>query len=65
MIKNIFGNSLSQWIADYGLHGEHTVLGGGGWVLPYKGLMGTCGQPGYVFQDFCLKTGYQIYHVLS
>ena len=26
-------------------------------VLPYKGLMGTCGQPGYVFQDFCLKQG--------
>ena len=30
---------------------------GGGVVLPYKGLMGTCGQPGYVFQDFCLKQG--------
>ena len=31
---------------------------GVGWgVLPYKGLMGTCGQPGYVFQDFCLKQG--------
>ena len=29
----------------------------GGVVLPYKGLMGTCGQPGYVFQDFCLKQG--------
>ena len=28
-----------------------------GRVLPYKGLMGTCGQPGYVFQDFCLKQG--------
>ena len=28
--------------------------GGGGGVLPYKGLMGTCGQPGYVFWDFCL-----------
>ena len=28
-----------------------------GGVLPYKGLMGTCGQPGYVFQDFCLKQG--------
>ena len=27
---------------------------GGGGVLPYKGLMGTCGQPGYVFRDFCL-----------
>ena len=31
--------------------------GGGGEVLPYKGLMGTCGQPGYVFRDFCLKQG--------
>ena len=30
---------------------------GGGGVLPYKGLMETCGQPGYVFRDFCLKQG--------
>ena len=29
----------------------------GGGVLPYKGLMGMCGQPGYVFRDFCLKQG--------
>ena len=29
----------------------------GGGVLPYKGLMGTCGQPGYVFRDFCLEQG--------
>ena len=28
---------------------------GGGGVLPYKGLMETCGQPGYVFRDFCLE----------
>ena len=28
-----------------------------GGVLPYKGLMGTCSQPGYVFRDFCLKQG--------
>ena len=33
-----------------------TVPEGGG-VLPYKGLMGTYGQPGYVFRDFCLKQG--------
>ena len=33
------------------------ICGGGGGVLPYKGLMGTCGQPGYVFRDFCLKQG--------
>ena len=30
---------------------------GGGGVLPYKGLMGTCGQPGYVFRYFYLKQG--------
>ena len=30
---------------------------GGGGVLPCKGLMGTCSQPGYVFRDFCLKQG--------
>ena len=29
----------------------------GGGVLPYKTLMGTCGSPGYVFRDFCLKQG--------
>ena len=26
-------------------------------VLPYKGLLGTCGQPGYVSRDFCLEQG--------
>ena len=30
---------------------------GGEGVLPYKGLRGTCGQPGYDFRDFCLKQG--------
>ena len=35
----------------------YTPGGGGGGVLPYKGLMGTCGQPRYVFRDFCLKQG--------
>ena len=30
---------------------------GGGGALPLKGFMGTCGQPGYVFRDFCLKQG--------
>ena len=34
-----------------------SLLPRGGGVLPYKGLMGTCGQPGYVFRDFCLKQG--------
>ena len=28
-----------------------------GGVLPYKGLMETGDQPGYVFRDFCLKQG--------
>ena len=28
---------------------------GGGGVFPYKGLMGTCGQPGYDFHDFVLN----------
>ena len=27
----------------------------GGGLLPYKGLMGTCGQSGYVLRDFCLN----------
>ena len=38
---------------------------GGGGILPYKGLMGTCGQPGYVFQDFCLKQGIKFIFFLS
>ena len=29
----------------------------GGGILPHKGLMGMCRQPGYVFRDFCLKQG--------
>ena len=29
--------------------------GGGGGVIPYKGLMGTCGRPGYVFRNFVLN----------
>ena len=35
------------------IHVLHLPSGG----LPYKGLMGTCGQPGYVFRYFCLKQG--------
>ena len=34
-----------------------SVPRGGGGVLPYKGLMGTCGRTGYVFRDFCLEQG--------
>ena len=33
---------------------DHSMPGG---ILPYKRLMGMCGQPGYVFLDFCLKQG--------
>ena len=40
------------------------VPGGGGGegerVLPYKGLIGPCGQSGYVFRDFCLKQAVSI-----
>ena len=41
----------------YANYRVRTILGGGGGVLSYKGLMGTCGQPRYVFRDFCLKQG--------
>ena len=34
-----------------------TFSPGGRGVLPYKSLMGTCGQPGYVFRDFCRNQG--------
>ena len=37
--------------------GRLSLTPGGGGVVPYKGLMGTCGQPGDVFRDFCLKKG--------
>ena len=37
--------------------GVNSRRGEGGGLLPYKGLMGTCSQPGYVFRDFCLKQG--------
>ena len=33
--------------------GERELLEEEG-VLPYKGSIGTCSQPGYVFRDFCL-----------
>ena len=46
----------------YGCHSSvaELVLSGsvcpsGEGVLPYKGLMGTFGQPGYVFRDFFLN----------
>ena len=38
---------------------------GGGGVLPYKGLTGTRGQPGYVFWYFYLKQGIDFLVFLS
>ena len=46
---------MHQW--KFFLKNCHMVLPGEKRVLPYNGFMGTCGQPGYVFQDFCLKQG--------
>ena len=37
------------------LFGKYCHFPPGGGVLPYKGLMGTCGQPGYVFGIFVLN----------
>ena len=42
-----------------------TGIAGGGGALLYKGLMGTCGQPVYVFRDFCLKQGIDFIIFLS
>ena len=49
---------ILQWISErpFANISKWSAPGGVG-VLPYKGLMGTCGQPGYVFRDFCLKQG--------
>ena len=49
----LLGSSLETVI----LLSADCKLGPGGGVLPYKGLMGTFGQPGYVFRNFCLKQG--------
>ena len=50
-LKNFLGELLEPPIK-----GGPSPEGGGG-IHPYKGLMGMCGQPGYVFRDFCLKQG--------
>ena len=42
--------------------GTQSPTSRGGGVLPYKVLMGTCGQWGYIFRDFCLKKGIAFYH---
>ena len=45
---------VTYWIGIYTIPDTR----GRGGVLPYKGLMGACGEPGYVFRDFCLKQGF-------
>ena len=61
MLKNIFKyandqRSRSSYSSSPSLKTRQDTDPGGG-VLHYKGLMGTCGQPGNVFRDFCLKPG--------
>ena len=56
MIKNVIRTcSGTNKLTFSQLSGLIWDLGG----LPYKGLMGTCGQPGYVFRDFCLEQGFE------
>ena len=58
--KGVFAsNDCTRWNIEAAIISFLPVLDSGspGEVLPYKGLMGTCGQPGYVFRDFCLKQG--------
>ena len=50
-----YGASEGEFKRSIPLQVERKPRGGG--VLPYKGLMGTCGQPGYVFRDFYLEQG--------
>ena len=47
----------STQVSNLPLHNIFLLRGGGGGLLPYKGLMGMCSQPGYVFRDFCLQQG--------
>ena len=48
---------MDEMLINLGRVGKEWAGGVWGWVPSYKGLMGTCGQPGYVFRDFCLKQG--------
>ena len=52
----VYAGKYSTHIRKAIAHLQCRALEGGG-ELPYKGLMGTCGQAGYVFRDFCLKQG--------
>ena len=58
-VKGIGKETCCAWV--------HTLLewGLGAGVLPYKGLMGTFGQSGYVFRDFRLKQGIGFFHFVS
>ena len=62
MLRNVSILTISLQLGNIALRlspGEllPKVTGIAGGALPYKGLMGTCGQPGYVFRDSCLKQG--------
>ena len=49
------GRRFSLLIAAEGRFARRNPPGGG---TPFsKGFMGTCGQPGYIFRNFCLKQG--------
>ena len=57
-------DSIKCRCANLGITGQVAVFKIPGFVckprggeLPWKSLMGTWGQPGYVFRDFCLKQG--------
>ena len=50
-------SSYRDSTVDLHIHVHVPFNPGGGGGLPYKGSIGTCGQPGYVFRDFCLNQG--------
>ena len=54
--QDLVAQSLERWTTEKQVAGSIPGAEPGG-VLPYKGLMGTCGQPRYVFRDFCLNQG--------
>ena len=56
VVGNVFSRFVGSQLYFLPFNRQNASRGGGG-VLPYKGLTGTCGQPRYVFRDFCLKQG--------
>ena len=48
---------LEKWLWLLPFYFSSPSVPGGGGGGGYKSLMRTCGQPGYVLQDFCLKQG--------